>query len=291
MLLGDSSTPVASQIIELTLTDWKTIDVNLRTRNGLTLHAGLVSTLRATAANFQMHLRHLGEIYANQATPALASAVQQSITNKLLEYAPTASSLQPSEPRDADELLQWMAIELATNCCTWLLPFIELLLTTLHERGFDLDHHDAAGRTLLTAYAGSSRSTAADVAIQLMRLGADASVTRRDGRSALLIWTGHGRADMLEAVLIGSRSGRFAGLQQRVDLWQRDASGRTLLECMQSKGSSLFVAAGVLGELQQHWTARERPLLQRILTAHDSLIPDLARLTLDYLDGGVGVAK
>ena len=92
-------------------------------------------------------------------------------------------------------------------------------------------------------------------------------------------------------MLIGHRAGRFAGLQQRVDLWQRDANGRTLLECMQSKGDVHRIAAGVLGELQQHWMARERPLLQRILTSHASLIPDLARQTLDFIDGGAALAK
>ena len=59
MFLGDSSTPIGSRMTELAHTDWTTIDVNLSTRNALTLHAGLVSALRASAANFQFHFRRL----------------------------------------------------------------------------------------------------------------------------------------------------------------------------------------------------------------------------------------
>ena len=91
---------------------------------------------------------------------------------------------------------------------------------------------------------------------------------------------------MIESVLVGGTAVRYQGLQQRVDLWQRDADGRTLLECMQAKGTGFAPSMDVLQELQQHWMRSERPLLQSLLTLHTPLIGDLARMALDYVDGG-----
>jgi len=276
------STAVKDQLDLLSQVDWKQIDVNLTLVNGLTLRTCLLFTLQLAA----------NEPIFGRPHPELCAVLHKGILAKLLEYAPTAASLQPSQPRDADELLQWMAIELAGSYFPWPLLFIQLLITTLHQRSFDFDRRDASGRTLLTAFAASGHyPSAVSVASQLMRLGASVSVGGQDGRSALYIWAEQGCVNLLESLLVGSRGGSFAGLQQTVDLWERDADGRSLLACMQSKGADLRIPTALIEELQQHWSVCERPLLQRWLTQPTALIPDVALMVLDYIDGGAAVAK
>ena len=239
---------------------WPLVDVNLTLSDGHCLHTALVARLRADES--EMSFR-----------------TEKKIVDKLLE------------------LLQRTAIELAHARRITLLPFIQLLLETLRELGFDFNRRDAAGRALLTTYARFKHSTAIDVMRQLMRLAASASAPGRDGRTALHIWTDRDCVDLIESLLLGN-SGPFTTIRQSVDIWQRDAEGRTLLDSMKAQNKKNIDRAGrfepciaMLSELQQHWVACERPLLQRLLTLNASLIPDLAAVVSDFIDGGAGAKR
>jgi hypothetical protein len=257
--------------------EWSLVDVNLTLSDGRRFHTMVAASLRARATAM-----------SSGWFDSFTTGMQVTILNKMLEYAPTSANLQPEQPRDADELLQWMALELAVSCNVWLSSFIQQLVTTLHDRGFDLNRCSRDGRTLLTVYASAlQRDQTVAVECQLMRLDADASQEGKDGISAIAIWIDRGYKDLVESVLIDTSKVRYPGLNQPVDLWERDAEGRTLLECMQAQKSQDFAPCiAVLKGQLQHWTERERPLLQSMQMLHASLIPDLARMVLDYVDGG-----
>jgi len=259
--------------------EWSLVDVNLVLFDGRRFHTTMAASLRFAAFAFPQ-------------PPEISYSLRTAMLNKLLEYAPTASSLQPGQPRDVDELLQWMAIELAGDCCKLLESFIRLLVETLHRRGFDLDRRSPDGRTLLTAYAAANQNDHT-IAVEwlLMRLGADASKAGSDGRNPLFIWINQESCALVESMLVDSSKVRYPGLKQYVDLWQRDAEGRTLLECMQAKQHRFGPIIGVLRELQQFWIFDERPLVQSLLTESTPLIVDVARMVLDYVDGGGAKAK
>ena len=247
---------------------WPLVDVNLTLSDGHCLHTALLMRLRADESE-------------------MSSSTRQKIVEKLLEYTPRSQYYFQS--RDAVELLQWMAIGLVHARRITLLPFIQLLLETLHELGFDFNRRDAAGRALLTTYARFKHSTAIDVMRQLMRLGASASTPGCDGRTALQIWIEQKRVDLVESLLVG-KSGPFASIKQSVDIWQQDADGRTLLDCMQhvERRDRFAPCITVVRELQRHWAECERPLVQRMLTLETPLIGDLAAIVIDFIDGGAG---
>jgi len=100
---------------------WPLVDVNLTLSDGHCLHTALVARLRADES--EMSFR-----------------TEKKIVDKLLEYRWCAA--QPWQPRDAVELLQRTAIELAHARRITLLPFIQLLLETLRELGFDFNRRD-----------------------------------------------------------------------------------------------------------------------------------------------------
>ena len=262
------------------VTDWSSIDVNLETDDGLTLHKEIVQVLKLAAGNAVYQWK-----YHDSIEPMFPDVIRKLLERKpALPGNPSRSWSHPLA--SAGDMMQHMVMELRSLQSTSIVAgFIEHLIAALHQINFDLNSRDAQGRTLLIACA-SAEGASADVLKQLLRHGANPVGRDRNGVSIALAWTQAGRADLLLAALSGHSPWPELGVQ--VDIFDRDASGRTLLQAATEKAAAdqkWHVVATSIRTLQRHWIQLERPMQLRTLSEHTSLIPDLSAIVMAFVDG------
>jgi hypothetical protein len=182
--------------------------------------------------------------------------------------------------RKGEHALHVMCSHLVPKVSTcWTYKLAELLL----QKGVDPNQPDADGCPPLVRWAGFRTIKSACGLQLLIRCGADIHATNKQGQTMMHSLIQNKKLSIIEQLLEG-------GLEW-LDCFQPDKKGETIIALAEkavqerpndqdSKEIKQMVKVHA-----QTWRKHVRPLLHSALS-HSLLLPELAAMVVDYLDGG-----
>jgi hypothetical protein len=182
-----------------------------------------------------------------------------------------AEATEKQSLRQWRELAGFAASFSPENARFWLLPFAQLLLDSGVLSAADLSPVGMVPM-LLACAAASGVHSSAPLIMLLLENGSDLHETDGKDRTLLYFASAATLADLAHA-----------GYLTVAAHWQRDSKDRSAAEYTTYRRRS---CSGMLQGQATLWQDRTRPLLLRMLSQPSVLIPDLASIVLDYIDGG-----
>ncbi len=176
-------------------------------------------------------------------------------------------------------LSQWFALcrfagsFSATHARDWLLPLLRHFVASV-----DALAPDAATALFVCVQLSNSKYSSAPLILSLLELGADLHAVDMSDQTLLHVASAETLVDLADAgvLIVGPH-------------WKKDDSGNVGWQYQRRNWE--YDAARLLKRHSALWKERARPLLLRMLSQPSVLIPDLAAIVLDYVDGGEEEAK